>query len=71
MEEERNCLTKLENYPDVLTARMVADILGVGYLKSLELLKSNQFPVMKLRGTYRVTKSQLIEWMNSPGLKTM
>lgn len=69
--QEKLAIRKLEDYPDVLTAKMVAEILGVGYLKALELMKSNQFPVMKLRGTYRVSKSILIEWMNSPGIKEL
>ena len=58
---------KLEEMPEILTARMIADYLNIGYSKALHLIQYEGIQHLKLGSTYRVPKQHFVEWL---GLKS-
>lgn len=53
------------NEPDYLTVKEAADLLKVSR-RTLDLWKQRpDFPAIKIGGTIRIEKSQLIDWFNS------
>lgn len=58
----------LSEYPDILTAKDVKDILQIGNNKLYHLLNNGYIKSFKLEPTsrsYRVLKSDLIEYINN------
>lgn len=53
-----NCL------PEMLSAKEVAEILKIGYVKALELMKYGTIPSIKLGNTYRTSREALNNWIN-------
>lgn len=51
--------------PPVLTARDIAKFMGIGYQKSLSLIKYGNIPHIKLGSTYRVSKEKFIIFLNA------
>lgn len=54
---------RLEDYPEILTARMIAQYLGIGYTKALNLIQYGGINHLKLGSTYRVPKQHFIKWL--------
>jgi hypothetical protein len=54
----------LSDYPEMLNAKMIAEILQVGYTKALNLIKYH-LPYMKFGNTYRVHKGHLESLLKS------
>lgn len=52
-----------KDYPEILTAKMIAQILGIGYTKALHTIQYGQMHYIKIGNTYRVTKQSFIEWL--------
>ncbi len=52
-----------KEYPEILTAKMIAQILGVGYTKALHTIQYGQIHYIKIGNTYRVPKHSFIEWL--------
>ncbi len=59
-EEEKNMNTKM---PKLLGAREVAEILKIGYVKALELMRYDKIPSVKLGNTYRTSEEALADWL--------
>lgn len=57
------------NYPDVLGPKHVSEILGVGYSKALELVKSGAIPCVRIGNHYKISKNSLVEWLEKPGYR--
>lgn len=55
----------LNTLPDVLNAKDIAGVLGVGYVKALKLIQFGNMPYIKAGNTYHVAKKNFIEWVNS------
>ena len=54
----------LNDYPEMLNVRMLAEILGVGYTKALNIVKySTDLPYLKLGNTYRIHRKNLEKWL--------
>ena len=51
------------NYPEILTAKMIAEILGIGYTKALHTIQYGEMHYIKIGNTYRVPKKSFIEWL--------
>ncbi len=64
--KERIVLSQ-DDLPDILTAKEVAQYLGIGYVKALNLLKYGGLPSVKLGNTFRISKDMLIKWLNEEG----
>lgn len=57
----------LEDLPDILTPKMLADYLGIAYSKALELSRSGDLPCVKVGNHYKIPKAGFIQWLNQPG----
>ena len=55
----------LSNYPDVLTAKHLQEILHISRAYSYNLLHRADFPTLHVGGRKMVTKSNLLKWMES------
>jgi len=53
----------LDNYGDVLTAKDVAAIFGISYIKALKLLRYHMNHI-RIGRTYHLSKQNLIEFLN-------
>ena len=69
--KEVSIMKLFEDYPEILDAKMVAKIMGIGYQKALDLMKSGELSAKKIRGTYCASKSQFIAWINRPGFSNI
>lgn len=58
-----NNMRTLDNYPDVLDARMIAEYLSIGYVKALNLIKYGGIPYIRIGNTYRVAKRNFESWL--------
>lgn len=54
--------------PEMLSAKEVSEILKIGYVKTLDLMKYSKIPSIKLGNTYRTSREVLTNWIND-GLK--
>lgn len=52
-----------KDYPEILTAKMIAQILGIGYTKALHTIQYGEMQYIKIGNTYRVPKQSFIEWL--------
>lgn len=57
----------INEYPEVLDARMIATIMGIGYVKALHTIKYGGINYLKLGNTYRVARSSFITWLEREG----
>ncbi len=51
--------------PKLLSAKEVADILKIGYVKALELMRYEKIPSVKLGNTYRTSEEALADWLRT------
>ena len=52
-----------QEYPEILNAKMIAGILGIGYVKALNTIQYGGMPYLKIGNTYRVPKKSFVEWL--------
>ena len=55
----------LSSLPDVLHPRDISSVLGVGYAKSLHLIKHGGIIHIKAGNVYLVSKVRFIEWLDA------
>jgi len=60
---------RLEDYPEVMTPKMISEYLGIGYNKALRLIKTGQFTCLQVGNAYRVTRVDFNSWLSKPGLR--
>lgn len=53
----------LEEYPDVITLDEFASIIRKGRKSAVSILKSSDINYRILRGSYRISKESVIEWI--------
>lgn len=58
----QNSTAMWDDYPEVLTAKDVADLLRIGKNRTYELCKSQGFPAVRFGRSYRISKTLLLEW---------
>lgn len=51
--------------PKLLSAKEVAAILKIGYVKTLEMMRYGKIPSVKLGNTYRTSEEALREWLDT------
>ena len=49
-----------ENYPDILTLKQVQNMLHIGRNSMLDLIYSGEIEAFKIKGKWRILKSDLI-----------
>lgn len=54
----------LANYPDVLTAKQLEEILHISRASTYNLLNRADFPTLHVGGRKLVAKDRLLEWMD-------
>jgi hypothetical protein len=60
----------LTNYPDVLTAKHLQEILHLSRASSYKLLHRADFPTLHVGGRKLVAKDRLLDWMDNNTGKT-
>ena len=59
----------MEELPEILTPEIISQTLGVSYTSTLRLVKSGEFPVLKIGNLYKIPRKTFIEWLYQPGFK--
>ncbi|MEH7307948.1 helix-turn-helix domain-containing protein [Neobacillus drentensis] len=54
----------IEDYPIILTASHIADILSVSKPTAYELMDQDSFPLIKIGRSKRVLKDQFFLWLS-------
>lgn len=54
-----------EDYPLVLTAEHVADILGVSLRRAYEIMETEHFPLKRVGVRKYVTRERFFEWLET------
>ncbi|MGG4492442.1 helix-turn-helix domain-containing protein [Brevibacillus reuszeri] len=57
-------VTKIEEYPLVLNATHIAEIIGVSKRVAYEIMEKSGFPLIRIGRCKRVTKEALFKWLN-------
>lgn len=52
-------------YPEILSARQLRDILQISKSTCYDLLRSNQIEAIKIGRDYRIPKQNVIKYLNS------
>lgn len=60
----KSTITSYDQLPIMLSAKNVANALGISESKAYELFRSKGFPVIVLGRRKLVAKDKLIEWLN-------
>lgn len=55
----------LENYQDILTLEEFSSIIRKGRKSSVAILKNSNINYRILRGSYRISKESVINWIRS------
>ncbi len=56
----------LEEYDDILSPQVVSYILGIGKNVTLRLLQNGEIPAKKVGNQWRILKSDLIVYLQTP-----
>jgi excisionase family DNA binding protein len=56
---------KLKDYPDVLTVKQLAQVLGVGKNTAYELVRVNAVSHLKVGRKYLIPKRCVVDYLNS------
>lgn len=59
-----------EEYPIVLKAKQVAEILGVSPPTAYEYMRQTDFPSFKVGSSVRVLRDKFFEWMENQSKRT-
>ncbi|MEK4348018.1 helix-turn-helix domain-containing protein [Paenibacillus sp. FSL P4-0184] len=51
------------DYPSVLTAKEIQQILGIGERQTYELLNSSQFHIVRVGKMIKVSKDVFLKWL--------
>lgn len=62
--ERRTIMTNIK-ISTLLSAKEVSEILKIGYVKTLELMKYGKIPAIRLGKTYRTSEEVLAEWIHN------
>ncbi len=57
----------LERYPDVITLDEFASVIRKGRKSAVAILKKSGINYRMLRGSYRISKESVIEWIRKGG----
>jgi len=57
------------NLPAIISPKIIAKYLGIGYVKALGLVKSGDIPCVKIGNSYKVSRHLFLLWLEQPGLR--
>jgi hypothetical protein len=55
----------LTDLNDVIDAKDISKVLGIGYAKALWFIRFSGIPFLKIGRTYLIAKVNFIQWVNS------
>lgn len=55
----------LKDYPEILTAKHVSEILGVCYRHAYEIMEWYEFPLIRIGRNKKVRKDSFIKWLDA------
>jgi len=58
-------IDSIKNYPDVLSAQMVSEILNVNIKTVYRLIKSDKVKALKIGREYRITKKNFLKFLEN------
>mgnify|MGYP001077186922 FL=1 len=61
----------IDNYPEIMSTKMVAEYLNIGYAKALRFVKSGEIPYIRIGHSYRVPKRGLLQYLEEGFRKVM
>ena len=62
----RQAVTRMfESYPDVITAKDLQKMLGIGHNTTYELLRSHTIPNIKVGRQIRISKQSVIDYLTT------
>lgn len=59
----------LDDFPDILNPKMIAEYLGISYSRALALIKLGEIPCLKVGNHYKVPKLGFVIWLEEPGYR--
>ncbi len=60
----KNNRGNLEDYPDILEAKDLAEYLNIGPRKALDLCHEKDFPAKRIGKCYKISKAGLQRWLD-------
>jgi excisionase family DNA binding protein len=60
---------EIKDYPPILTAHEICEILKVSKPTAYELMKRNDFPLIEIGKCKRVTRDDFIKWLGQMSRK--
>lgn len=62
-------MKSIKEYPEIMTAKNIAEYLDISYAKALHLLKYGNLPCIKIGHIFKVSRNVFEEWVNEPNKK--
>lgn len=59
-------MNNLKEYPEVMTAKNIAEYMDISYAKALHLLKYGNLPCIKIGHVFKVSRAVFESWLNEP-----
>lgn len=57
----------VDSFPEVLSVKDIAEILGIGYQKSVRTIKYTGMDYFLLGNSYKVSRKNFVEWLHTQG----
>jgi excisionase family DNA binding protein len=64
-------MKSLSEYPEIMTARNIAEYMDISYAKALHLLKYGNLPCIKIGHVFKVSRNVFEAWVNEPNKKVI
>lgn len=62
-------MIKLDEYPEIMTARNIAEYMDISYAKALHMLKYSTLPSLRIGHIFKVSRNVFEAWLNEPNKK--
>ncbi|MBU3144610.1 hypothetical protein [Clostridium sp. CF012] len=62
-------MKNLNEYPEIMTAKNIAEYMDISYAKALHMLKYSDVPCLKIGHIFKVSRNVFEAWLNEPNKK--
>jgi hypothetical protein len=62
-------MKNLNEYPEIMNAKNIAEYMDISYAKALHMLKYSDIPCLKIGHIFKISKKVFEVWLNEPGKK--
>lgn len=59
-------MKSLNDYPHIMSAKDIAEYMGMSYAKALHLLKYGNLPCIKVGHIFKISRAAFETWVNEP-----